>query len=177
MKAFLPVHASARPGLGAEAPQDPLRRHLLRAAGAGTALAMLTSAGLLTPRRVLAADWPRSAFTATSFNDALKNNGSTGSAESRDIVFSAPEIAENGAQVVVEVTSNLPGSQNIAVFAEKNPMPLAASFNFANGALPQVRVPLKLAETTRVRAVVRTADGKLWHAQREIKVTLGGCAG
>ena len=56
-------------------------------------------------------------------------------------------------------------------------MPLAASFSFANGALPQVRVPLKMAETSRVRAVVKTADGKQWHAQREIKVTLGGCGG
>jgi sulfur-oxidizing protein SoxY len=40
-----------------------------------------------------------------------------------------------------------------------------------------VRVPLKMAETSRVRAVVRTAEGKLWHAQRDIKVTLGGCGG
>ena len=58
--------------------------------------------------------------------------------ESREIVFNAPEIAENGAQVVVEVISNLPGNQTISIFVEKNPMPLAASFAFANGALPQV---------------------------------------
>lgn len=150
-----------------------LRRHLLRASGAGAALGMLAA---LTPVRVLAAEWSRSAFTATTFADALKAHGSAGSAESGEIVFTAPEIAENGAQVVVEIASRLPGSQSIAIFVEKNPMPLAATFVFSNGALPQVRVPLKMAETSRVRAVVRTADGKFWHAQREIKVTLGGCA-
>jgi sulfur-oxidizing protein SoxY len=158
-------------------PADPLRRHLLRASGATTALIALVTTGALSPGRVLAATWPRDAFTATTFNDALKAHGSAGSTENWEIVFTAPEIAENGAQVVVEVASNLPGSQTISIFVEKNPMPLAGSFRFANGALPQVRVPLKMAETSRIRAVVRTADGKQWHAQREIKVTLGGCAG
>jgi sulfur-oxidizing protein SoxY len=157
--------------------RNPLRRHLLRAGGIGAAYATLVATGLLTPLRVIAADWQRNAFTATNFNDAIKTHGSGNSTDSREIVFNAPDIAENGAQVVVDITSNLPGNQTIAVFVEKNPMPLAASFSFANGALPQVRVPLKMAETSRVRAVVRTADGKLWHAQREIKVTLGGCGG
>lgn len=161
----------------AAAIDNPLRRHLLRAAGAGSATLLLAATGVLKPTRVLAAEWPRGAFTATSFNDALKAHGSAGSTENRDIVFAAPDIAENGAQVVVEVTSNIAGSQSISIFVEKNPMPLAASFSFTNGALPQVRVPLKMAESSRVRAIVRTAEGKLWHAQREIKVTLGGCGG
>lgn len=156
---------------------DAARRHFLRAGGASAAMMALAAAGLLRPVRVLAAEWQRNAFTANTFPAALKAYGAAASAESRDIVLTAPDIAENGAQVVVEIVSNLPGSQSIAVFAEKNPMPLAASLQFANGALPQVRIPLKLAETTRLRAVVKTADGKVWHAQREIRVTLGGCAG
>ncbi|MBI2305998.1 MAG: thiosulfate oxidation carrier protein SoxY [Rhodocyclales bacterium] len=153
------------------------RRRFLRAGGASTAMMALAAAGLLQPVRVLATEWQRSAFTANTFPAALKAYAAAASTESREIVFSAPDIAENGAQVVVEISSNLPGSQSIAVFAEKNPMPLAATLQFANGALPQVRIPLKLAETTRVRAVVKTADGRIWHAQREIRVTLGGCAG
>lgn len=156
---------------------DAQRRHLLRAGGVGGAYLALIAGGLLAPTRVIAGEWQRPAFTATNFADALKAHGSHNSSEHRDIVFNAPEIAENGAQVTVEVASNLPETQSISIFVEKNPMPLAATFNFANGALPQVRVPLKMAETSRVRAVIRTADGKRWHAQREIKVTLGGCAG
>jgi sulfur-oxidizing protein SoxY len=157
--------------------ENPLRRRLLRSGGATAALVALAAAGLLKPVRVLAAEWQRDAFTATTFAGALKAYAAASSAESRDIVMTAPDVAENGAQVVIEVSSNLPGSQSISIFAEKNPMPLAASVQFANGALPQLRIPLKLAETMRIRAVVKTADGKVWHAQREIKVTLGGCAG
>lgn len=156
---------------------DPARRHVLRAGCASVATMALVAGGLLRPTRVLAADWQRDAFTATTFAGALKAYGAANSADSREIVFTAPDIAENGAQVVIEIASNLPGSQSIAIFAEKNPMPLAAVMHFANGALPQVRIPLKLAETMRLRAVVKTADGKTWHAQREIRVTLGGCAG
>jgi sulfur-oxidizing protein SoxY len=156
---------------------NPLRRRALRVSSAGIAYVALVATGLFSSARARAADWMRSAFTANTFADALKAHGSGGSAESREVTMVAPEIAENGAQVVIEVSSSLPGSQNIAIFVDKNPMPLAATFSFAGGAVPQVRVPLKMAETSRVRAVVKTADGKLWHAQREIKVTLGGCAG
>lgn len=138
---------------------------------------LLVSAGALRPTSVLAADWPAGAFTATHFSDALKAHGSAGSIESRAITFTAPEIAENGAQVTVEVVSEIPDSESISLFVEKNPSPLAASFRFSGGALPQVRVPLKMAESSLVRAVVRSRDGRLWHAQREIRVTIGGCAG
>lgn len=149
-----------------------LRRHLLRGGAGAAALAVV---GLLRPVRVLAAEWQRNAFTATTLGEALKAFGAATSSESREIAITAPEVAENGAQVVLDVVSNIAGTQTIAFFAEKNPMPLAASFSFANGALPQVRVPLKLAETTRVRVVVKTADGRTYHAGREITVTLGGC--
>jgi predicted secreted protein len=32
-----------------------------------------------------------------------------------------------------------------------------------------------MAESTRIRVVVRAADGKIYHANRDVKVTLGGC--
>lgn len=155
---------------------DALRRTLLKAAGAGASLAPLLAAGLLSPKRVLAAEWLRPAFAATTLNAALKAYGGPASTENRDIVIGAPEIAENGAQVPVEITSNLPGDQTLAVFVEKNPTPLATALRFADGALPYVRLQLKIAESCRVRAVVQAADGKAYHASREIKVTLGGCA-
>jgi sulfur-oxidizing protein SoxY len=154
---------------------DALRRALLKSAGATCTISALLVAGLLKPTRVLAAEWPRQAFTATSLADSLKAYGGQSSIESRDIVISTAEITENGAQVPVDITSNIPGSQSIAVFIEKNPMPLAASLSFANGALPQVRIQLKMAESTRIRVVVRAADGKTHHANRDVKVTLGGC--
>ena len=87
------------------------------------------------------------------------------------------EIAENGAKVEVDITSQVPATRSIAVFADRNPMPLCAAIDFSGGALAYCRVQIKLAETTRVRAVVKATDGKTYVAFREIKVTLGGCGG
>lgn len=156
---------------------DTLRRTLLQSAARCGSAGLLIAAGLLKPTRLLAAEWNRPAFAATSMGEALKAHGAAASSESRDILISAPEIAENGAQVPVEIISNLPGSQSLAVFIEKNPMPLAASLSFANGALAQAKLQFKMAETSRLRVVVKTSDGKIHHANREIKVTLGGCGG
>lgn len=158
-------------------PMNQLRRRLLRG---GTSLAMMVpwlGSGLLAPSRVLAAEWNRPAFTARNVADALKSYGAAGAAESRDIVISAPEIAENGAKVEIEIASQIPATRSIAVFADKNPMPLCATLEFSGNALPFCRVQLKLAETTRIRAVVRAGDGKTYVAFRDVKVTLGGCGG
>jgi len=154
---------------------DRLRRLLLKAATAGVSAGAMLTAGLLRPTVVLAADWNRAAFTATSLSEAIRAAGAAGSSDSSGIVIKTVEIAENGAQVPVEVISNIPDSQSISIFIEKNPMPLAASLTFARGAQARVRLQLKMAESSRIRVVVRAADGKNHHASREVKVTLGGC--
>lgn len=155
---------------------NPLRRRLLKGSVSAALLPLLGS-GLLIPSRALAAPWNRTAFNARGIGDALKAYGAQPSPESRDIVINAPEIAENGAKVEVEISSNLPDSRSIALFSDKNPMPLCAAIEFGKNAVPFCRLQVKLAETTRVRAVVKTGDGKTYIASREIKVTLGGCGG
>jgi len=154
-----------------------LRRKFLKSGASAALLAPLIGSGLLMPTRVLAAEWNKNAFTARSASDALKAYGSANTAESRDIVINAPEIAENGAKVEVEITSNIASTRSIAIFADKNPMPLSSVFEFSGPVLPYVKAQLKMAETTRLRAVVKTTDGKSYVAFREIKVTLGGCGG
>ena len=154
-----------------------LRRKFLKSGASAALLAPLIGSGLLMPTRVLAAEWNKNAFTARSASDALKAYGSASTAESRDIVINAPEIAENGAKVEVEITSNIASTRSIAIFADKNPMPLSSVFEFSDPVLPYVKAQLKMAETTRLRAVGKTTDGKSYVAFREIKVTLGGCGG
>ena len=156
---------------------NELRRKLLKGGSTAALLAPWIGTGLLLPSRVIAAEWNKTAFTARSVGEALKAWGSANAGESRDIVVSAPEIAENGAKVEVDITSQVPATRSIAVFADRNPMPLCAAIEFSGGALPYCRVQIKLAETTRVRAAVKAADGKTYVAFREIKVTLGGCGG
>ena len=156
---------------------NELRRKLLKGGSSATLLAPWIGTGLLLPGRVIAAEWNITAFTARNVNEALKAWGAANAAESRDVVIIAPEIAENGAKVEIDVTSQVPATRSIALFADRNPMPLCAAIEFTGGALPYCRVQIKLAETTRVRAVVKSGDGKTFVAFREIKVTLGGCGG
>jgi sulfur-oxidizing protein SoxY len=88
----------------------------------------------------------------------------------------APDIAENGAVVPIDVVSNIPNTSSIAILVKKNPFPLAALFEFSNGALADVSVRLKVAETSAIIAIAK-ADGKTYTAQKEVKVTVGGCGG
>jgi sulfur-oxidizing protein SoxY len=144
--------------------------------GAGSALAAMLVTGLMRPIQALAAEWNKAAFEAKSVADAMKSIGTSAAAESKDIVLTAPSIAENGAVVPISVVSNIPNTTNISIFVDKNPFPLAGSFEFANGALPEVSVRLKFSDTSSVRAVVM-AGGKAYTTQKDVKVTAGGCGG
>ena len=130
---------------------------------------------LAKPFAALAA-WNEKAFAAKTTQDALSGLGAANPAPSKDIVNDAPQIAENGAVVPIEIGSNIPGTSSLAVVLEKNPFPLAAKFDFKEGALPYVKVNVKMAETSDVR-VIATAGGRHYVATREIKVTIGGCGG
>lgn len=154
-----------------------LRRKFLKGGVSAALLAPWLGAGLLRPSAVLAGEWNRNAFTAHTIGDALKAYGSSNAGESRELTISAPEIAENGAKVDIEIASAIANTRSIAIFADKNPLPLTSVFEFSGPMLPYIRAQLKLAETTRIRVVARTADGKFHVAFREIKVTLGGCGG
>jgi sulfur-oxidizing protein SoxY len=154
---------------------NALRRNVLKgAAGAGT-VAVAVAAGLLKPTQALAAA-PRSAFEAKNVGDAMKGLGVSAPADSKDIVIKAPDIAENGAVVPVEVTSGIAGTSAIAIIAEKNVTPLVAEFNLAGGTQGFVSTRIKMGSTALVRAVV-TAGGKSYTAAKEVKVTIGGCGG
>jgi len=156
---------------------DNLRRTVLKGIGASGVLTAALAAGVLKPTQAYAADWNKAAFEAKDFAGALNGIGAANAADSKEIVLTAPEIAENGAVVPVTVLSNIPNTVSIAILSFKNPLPLLASFDFANGAVPEIQARVRLAETTDVRAVVKTADGKFFSTQKNVKVTAGGCGG
>lgn len=154
---------------------NALRRNVLKsAAGAGT-VAVAVAAGLLKPTMALAGA-PRTAFEAKTVGDALKSMGASGAADSKDITIKAPDIAENGAVVPVEVTSGIAGTTAIAIVAEKNATPLVADFDLMNGAQGFISTRIKMGQTSLIRAVV-TAGGKTYTSAKEVKVTIGGCGG
>ena len=136
-------------------------------------------AGWLPAGGEAADGWNQTAFETHSLDDTLRALGSTAPAvQSKDVVFfSTPDIAENGAVVPIGVTSNVPGTQSIAILIEKNPNTLAAVFDIPAGTDPSVSTRVKMAQTSNVYALVKAADGKFFVASKEIKVTLGGCGG
>jgi len=160
--------------------QKPLgqasRRKVLRALALGSAYITSFAAGWLRPVQLLAAEWNKAAFDAKVLADALKGIGATSVADSNQILLKAPEIAENGAIVPVEITSRIPGTQTIYIIADKNPQPLVAIFDIAGGMEPFISTRIKMGESSKVRILVK-AGGKFYVATQEVKVTIGGCGG
>jgi sulfur-oxidizing protein SoxY len=150
-----------------------LRRSFLKLAGSAGTLAVAAAAGLLKAGPSWAA-WNKAGFESKAVAGVLKSLGATDAAESKDIVITAPDIAENGAVVPVAVTSRIPNTQQISVLAEKNPFPLAATFDVAGGTEGYVSLRLKMGQTTDVIAVVK-AGGRYYTARKEVKITVGGC--
>jgi sulfur-oxidizing protein SoxY len=150
---------------------NQVRRLILKAVLAATAVA----AGLIEPLRAVAGEWNKAAFDAREIRLALKAAGVANAVASADLIIRAPEIAENGAQVPIEVVSKIPGTRVLYLFVDKNPQPFVGSFEFLEGAEPFISTRIKMGETSNVRAVAR-AGSNLYIALCEVKVTIGGCA-
>lgn len=151
-----------------------LRRSLLKLAGSAGTLAAASLTGLLRSAETLASTWNKAGFDSKAVAEVLKSLGATDVAESKDIAITAPDIAENGAVVPVAVTSRIPNTQQISIVAEKNPFPLAATFDVSGGGEGYVSTRLKMGQTSDVWAVVK-AGGRYYVAKKEVKITVGGC--
>jgi sulfur-oxidizing protein SoxY len=149
------------------------RREFLRA-GSGL-LSALAAAGWLSAE-ARAEAWNKAAFEAKDLEDLIRVLGGSGIQESAEVIINAPEIAENGAVVPIGVSSQIAGTEAIAVVVEKNPNVVAAIFSIPDGTLPELQTRVKMAQTSNLFAIVK-AGGKFHYAAKEIKVTLGGCGG
>jgi sulfur-oxidizing protein SoxY len=120
--------------------------------------------------------YPEEAFKQKSEADAIKALYGKTAEPSDKIKLDAPEIAENGGVVPISVTTTLDKVTSISFFVAENPSALAASYRIPDGTIPAVANRLKMARSSNVIAIVE-ADGKLYSATREVKVTVGGCGG
>lgn len=151
-----------------------MRRREFLKTGSGL-LSALLAAGFLGPE-ARAEAWNKTAFEAKNLEELVKALGGAGTQESPEVAIIAPDIAENGAVVPINVSSKVAGTESIALLVEKNPNVLAAIFSIPQGTLPDVQTRVKMAMTSNVFAVVR-AQGGFHYAVKEIKITLGGCGG
>jgi len=133
------------------------------------------AAAIMMPLNALAAAWNKTAFQSTDVAGAVAALQIPAAEPSDQIEVVAPDRAENGAVVQIEVRSAIPGTEAIAIFAEKNPTPLIANFIFSNGAEPSVVTRIKMADTAEVRAIVKAGD-RYFAAGKTVEVLEDGCS-
>jgi len=137
--------------------------------------ALLAGAGLLP--QVAHAAYEASAFEAKTMAEATKLLGGGTPTESKDVTITGPDIAENGAVVPVGVSTALPGVKRLLLLVEKNPSVLSAMFEVTDAVDANFSTRVKMGQTSNVYAVAMRGDGRVLFAQKEVKVTLGGCGG
>jgi sulfur-oxidizing protein SoxY len=136
---------------------------------------LLAAVGVL-PQAVHAA-WQATAFEAKTMADLMKALGAAAPAESKDVTITGPDIAENGAVVPVSVATSLAGVKRLLVLVEKNPNILSAAFDVTPSVDASISTRVKMGQSSNVFGVAIMNDGKVLFAQKEVKVTLGGCGG
>jgi sulfur-oxidizing protein SoxY len=134
----------------------------------------VTSAVFLLPLQAFAAVWNKAAFEAEKLDDASKSLAINLETPSQDIMIIAPDRAENGAVVQVEITSQIINTETIAIFVEKNPTALIGHFRFSNGAQPFVITRIKMAEDSDIKVIVKAGD-KYYTRSKKVVVLENGC--
>jgi sulfur-oxidizing protein SoxY len=148
------------------------RRESLKQSAAVAAL--LATAGF--PQFAQAA-FNKVAFDAKTVQDAVKATGGVGLSESKDVIITGQDVAENGAVVPLGVNTTLAGVKQLLILVEKNPAPLVAVFHVSDSIEANFLTRAKMGQSSDVYAVAIMADGKAFFAKKEVKVTLGGCGG
>lgn len=134
--------------------------------------ALLASAGF--PQFVHAA-YNKLAFDAKSVQDAARAAGAKSLAESKDVILTAPDVAEDGAAVPLGISTGLPNVRQLLLLVEKNPSSLVAIFQVSDAIEANFAVRTKMGQSSDVYAVAIMNDGRALWAKKEVKVTLGAC--
>jgi len=149
--------------------------------GAGAAALFALPAGLMAEnyRKTLPALWKvkndeKHADDEKGVNEAIKTLFGSDKTEEGKVHLKAPAIAENGA--VVPVSFKAEGAKRIALFQSADPEAAVAVFDIPEKAIPDYSVRIKMQQTGHV-VVVAEIDGKLYKADKVVKVTVGGCGG
>ena len=115
------------------------------------------------------------AFASLTDDEIAKITGGAGMGEGA-ITLTAPEIAENGNTVPIEVSA--PGAAMVVLFADGNPVPNVATIKFGPlNASHSASTRIRLAKTQNVIAIAQMEDGSFQKASANVKVTIGGCGG
>ena len=148
----------------------PDRRSMLKHSATVAGLLALTG---LWPCRSWA--YQSAAFEASRLDAALAALGGQAPVESRQMVLSGPDFAENGASVPLGVSSALADISLLLILVEKNPTVLAALFRPSPAVQADFALRVKLVESSEVYAVAITPAGQACFARKTVQVTQGAC--
>ena len=98
--------------------------------------------------------------------------------QSGRITLDLPLLVENGNVVAMTVAVDAPVGlvRDIHVFADGNPLPDVAHFQFGPRAgVPRIATRIRLATSQTVTAIARMNDGTCWKDSVELLVTLAAC--
>lgn len=131
-----------------------------------------------------AAAAPRAASATPADADEMVAKLTGGAAaKSGRITLDMPQVAENGGSVPFTVKVDSPMTEAdyvkaVHVVADGNPLPGVVSYHFtpASGKA-EAQCRMRLAKTQKIRALAVMSDGSVYQAEREVKVTVGGCVG
>jgi sulfur-oxidizing protein SoxY len=99
------------------------------------------------------------------------------------IKLDLPEIAENGNTVPMTVIVDSPMTEQshvteVLIVADENPRAGIATFHFSPASgIAEANTRIRLAATQDVIAVAKMNDGSFFIANKQVKVTIGGCGG
>lgn len=122
-----------------------------------------------------AAKIDREVFSSKTADEAMKGIlGDIKAEESDKIMIKAPELAENGANVPIEVKTDIEGAERIVLVVLENPTPLAGEFIFGEGVTPNIKTRCRIGKPSDVVVMVAAGD-KIYTNKAFVKVTKGGC--
>jgi sulfur-oxidizing protein SoxY len=133
----------------------------------------------LLARKVEAAAWFTQAFEAKQTSQVMAALKATAVPVSSDLQIEAPQKAESGSVVQVELTSKQAAGSisSLRLLADANPTPLIASFELGKQVLPKLVTRIKLAQSGEVIALAQQASGQFQQQRRQVIVLEDGCAG
>ncbi|GIT06525.1 MAG: hypothetical protein CM1200mP30_01550 [Pseudomonadota bacterium] len=102
------------------------------------------------------------AFHSRQYQKALESLfGSKVLEKTSNIKIQTPDVAENGASVPITVSTSIKEVETLSIFIENNPLPLIASYNLKQYAIPNFSVRVKIAKSSPIHVVVKPRGKKL----------------
>ena len=136
-------------------------------------LVAATGAGILTPARVWARNWPDRAFRSNKETEARKSLfGDLEPITSDAVKLNVPKQG-NRQGVGVSVETNLEGVEAIALMVATNPQPLCGVVTLSRGAQGFFKTRVRLRESSTVSAYVKAGE-KLYVASATVKLSTSG---